>query len=111
MTGAETIALYERILAIMERMRDAAHRADWDRLIALEHECKAVVAQLAGLQPEAPLTADMQRRKARVIRQVLVLDAAIRDVTEPRLKQLQAFLGSRRTEKKLRHTYGAPDGA
>ena len=111
MTGADTIAFYERVLAIMEQMREAASHAEWDRLVALEHECKAVVTRLAEQENGEPLSAALQQRKAGLIRQVLALDAAIRDITEPWLSKLQDFLGARQQERKLLRTYGAPDGA
>ena len=111
MTGADTIVYYERILVIMEGMRDAASNADWDRLVSLEHECKAVVTQLEARETGRPLSVERQQRKAHLIRQVLALDAAIRDMTEPWLRHLQAFLGARQQERKLHQAYGAPDGA
>jgi flagellar protein FliT len=111
MTGNEAIACYERILAIMEQMREAASRSEWDRLVELEIGCKAVVTVLEGQQTAEPLSAPLQQRKAAIIRQVLALDAAIRDMTEPWLQHLQAFLGSRQQERKLYQAYGTPDAA
>jgi flagellar protein FliT len=111
MTGAETIAFYERVLCIMQAMREAANHAKWDRLVELERECKGVVAQLAAQEPGEPLNMVMQQRKANLIRQILATDAAIRDMTEPWVKHLQAFLGTRHQERKLHQAYGAPDGA
>ncbi|HWI13561.1 MAG TPA: flagellar protein FliT [Burkholderiales bacterium] len=111
MTDAETIACYERVLAIMEEMHVAARNAEWDRLVALERDCKAVVTRLAAEEPRAPVGSALQPRKGRIIRQVLMLDAAIRDITEPRLKELQALLGTRQQQRKLHQAYGASDAA
>jgi len=111
MTGADIIACYERVLSIIERMHAAAAAAEWDRLVELERDCKAVVARLMAEKTGESLGPALQQRKGQLIGQVLALDAAIRDITEPRLRELQAFLGTRRQQRKLHQAYGAPDGA
>lgn len=111
MTDAEIIACYERVLDVMHEMHVAAAHAEWDRLVELEQQCKAVVARLATNEPGEPDSEMLQQRKAAIIRKVLALDAAIRDITEPWLTQLRAFLGARQRERKLHAAYGASDGA
>jgi flagellar protein FliT len=111
MTSNEAITCYERILAIMSEMREAASRAEWDRLVELEIGCKAVVTALETDYAAEPLSVALQQRKIAIIRQVLSLDAAIRDMTEPWLRHLQTFLGARQRERRLCEAYGTPDGA
>lgn len=111
MTGEQIIAAYEQVLAIMQHMHHAAGSAEWDRLVELEHDCKAVVAGLAADGNGVSLGPALQRRKTEIIRQVLAEDAAIRSITEPWLAQLQGLLGTRRRERQLSTAYGATDGA
>ncbi|MGE5523033.1 MAG: flagellar protein FliT [Rhodospirillaceae bacterium] len=111
MSATQIITTYERVLALMQRMHAAAGERNWDRLVELETECKSVVGELIAHEEREPLAAAQQQRKLAIIRQLLALDAAIRALTEPWLKQLQVFLGTRRQERQLRAAYGAPDGA
>jgi flagellar protein FliT len=110
MKGAQVIAAYEQVLEIMRSMHEAASGARWDELVELERRCRRVVDGIAAGE-SAPLANVEAQRKAAIIRQLLALDAAIRDMTQPWLAQLQGFLGSRGRERKLQQAYGAPDGA
>lgn len=111
MTGTQIITTYECVLALMQRMHAAADQGNWDRLVELETECKSVVGELMTHEQREPLAAALQPRKLAIVRELLALDAAIRALTEPWVKQLQTFLGARRQERQLREAYGAPDGA
>lgn len=106
----QVIAAYERVLSVMQQMHEAARAERWDDLVALERSCRSVVDQLSAHEPRDPLPVPEQRRKLALVRQVLALDAAIRDMTEPWLAHLQGLLRSSRRERKLHEAYGAPDG-
>ena len=109
MPGSAVIAAYERVLGLMREMHEAARAEQWERLVALEGSCRAVVEALMLQAPGEALSGGEAERKAAIIRQVLALDAAIRDMTNPWLRQLQALLGTREREKKLHAAYGGPD--
>jgi flagellar protein FliT len=112
MTGHQHILdTYGSISATTERMVDAAKNRDWDRLIALEKNCRALIETLktadAGISPDALYV----QRKAELIRKVLADDAEIRKFTEPWMTQLQAYLGNARQEYMLRRAYENDHGS
>ncbi len=109
MQGSEVIAAYERVLGVMQKMHEAARHEQWDELVALERSCRGVIDDLMSREPGEPLAPAHASRKLAIIRQVLALDAAIRDRTEPWMDRLQAFLGTRERERKLHAAYGASD--
>lgn len=108
--GPHIIAAYEAILAITGQMLEAARNDDWDRLVALEKDCKKLVDELIAGSGSQPLSSQFQRRKAEIIRKVLADDAEIRNITEPWMAQLQHILGSAGQEKRLRQAYGPGNG-
>ncbi len=110
MNSPQVIAIYETILAITGQMLDAARNDDWDRLVALEKNCKQLIEELIAENYGLPLSSQLQQRKAEIIRQVLADDAAIRNITEPWMAQLQNLLGSAGRERKLSQAY-APSGS
>lgn len=109
MTEQEIIERYERVLVRMQEMHEAASRSAWDELTAVEQRCRGVVQELMAQEHAVALSPNRARRKAEIIRQVLALDAAIRDMTEPWLQHLQSFLGSRQRQRRLSATYGPAD--
>lgn len=110
MNSPQCIAAYESILAFTGQMLDAARNDDWDRLVALEKDCKRLVDELIEENHGEPLSSRFQQRKAEIIRKVLADDAEIRSITEPWMAQLQNFLGSAGRERKLSQAYIA-DGS
>jgi flagellar protein FliT len=110
MNSTQIIATYEAILAITGQMLDAARNDDWDRLVALEQDCKKLVERLIADNTGQPLDSEFQPRKAEIIRKVLADDAEIRNITEPWMAQLQNILGSADRERKLSRAY-SPGGS
>jgi flagellar protein FliT len=111
MTGTQIIATYEAILALTGEMLEAARNDDWERLVALEKDCKQLVDALIAEDKGGPRDSDFLQRKAEIIRKVLADDAQIRNITEPWMAQLQKILGSAGREKRLHQVYGSGDGA
>lgn len=105
MNNPQIITTYETLLAITGRMLDVARIGDWDRLVALEKDCKKLVEELIAENHDLPLSSQLQQRKAEIIRKVLADDAEIRSITEPWMAQLQDFLGSAGRERKLSRAY------
>lgn len=111
MTAADTERLldtYDRLSQTTGYMLRAAQTGDWERLVDLEKDCSGLIARLTALESEDPLPDALRIRKASLIRKVLADDAAIRDITEPWVKRLEATLGSNRHEQKLLNVYGPP---
>ncbi len=107
MNNAQTIATYETILDITERMLQAAKSNDWDYLMALEEDCRTSVERLMSANPD-PLSGEYQQRKVEIIHKVLSDDAEIRNITQPWMGHLQGLISSIGQEKKLIKAYG-PD--
>lgn len=105
MNGPQIITTYEGILAITGQMLEAARNDDWDRLVALEKDCKKLVEDLSAENYGLPLSSQFQQRKAEIIRKVLADDAEIRNITDPWMAQLQNLLGSAGRERKLSEAY------
>jgi flagellar protein FliT len=109
MAMSDAIAVYEQVLALMSRMRIAAEARAWDELVALERQCRALVADLRVSDANPPLDRAARARKIALIREMLAHDAAIRDVTEPWMRQLQELIGSKSRTRRLAAAYGAHD--
>ncbi len=106
MNSTKIIEVYESIQALTRNMLQAALDSNWDELAALEIKCRAMIERLIAAEPHDPLNPAQQQRKIEIIRQVLEDDAAIRNLTEPWLAQLQHFLGSATQEQRLHQAYG-----
>ena len=104
---------YEQILQTYAAMSmksalmvEAAKSSDWDRLIALEKDCSAMIEQLKKADTGAPRPdAGYLRRKVALIRKVLADDAEIRSHTEAWMQKLQVLFGSARQEQRLLQAY------
>lgn len=105
MNGAQTIAAYEGILAITDKMLQAARASDWDKLVALEQECKRITNRLIGQQTQVKLDEPLQKKKITLIQQILAHDAEIRAVTEPWMMHLQNLLSNSHHKQKLNQAY------
>lgn len=99
---------YDSLSATTGHMLNAARSGDWDRLVGLEKDCADIVARLSSLENEDPLPPGVRDRKIALLRKVLADDAAIRDITQPYLKRLEAMLGANRSEQRLLNAYGPP---
>jgi flagellar protein FliT len=85
----------------------AAQRADWDAVIAGEKACAELVAQLKTMGDLTPLNAALRDEKRGLIRNILRNDAAIRDLAEPRLRELELKLRGPKIARKVALAYGA----
>ena len=96
-------------------MVEAAKASDWDRLIQLEQDCRALIDTLrrddtAAVKAPRPDRGYIQR-KYELIRKVLSDDAQVRRYSEPWMEQLQVFLGSTRQEQRLQRAYDSGFGS
>lgn len=110
MNDPQIIVTYEAILAITGQMLGAARIDDWNRLVALEQDCKKLVERLIADNTGQPLSSQFQQRKTEIIRKVLADDAEIRNITQPWMAQLQNILGSAGREQRLHRAYGPGSG-
>jgi flagellar protein FliT len=95
---------YQRLSDITGKMRDAASAGEWDDLIALEKRC---AHEVAAIKPgEVVPTGEVERKlKVSLIQKILSDDKAIRERTEPWMRQLEQIMQSARSEQRLQQTY------
>ena len=104
LSSAEILVTYEALSGIMGNMLSAARAGDWDRLVELERGCAAHVGQLKE-STAIRLSPQEQREKLDHLKRILRDDAAIRDLTEPRLAFLSERLGHARAGRQSLHAY------
>jgi len=107
----QVLEVYGSLSERTGHMLEAAKSSDWDRLIALEQDCRGLIERLKDIDVGA-LSPDPQyvQRKTEMIRKVLADDAEIRKHTEPWMERLQALLGNARQMNRLERTYGSGAG-
>jgi flagellar protein FliT len=104
---AAYIAHYEAIAAISARMLLAARKALWSEMIELQEEYRSLVDMLLDIDESVSLDENERIRKYDLIRQILADDAAIRDLANPSVARLSAFLSARRPVRVLNELFGA----
>lgn len=95
---------YQHLSDLTGRMRAAATDGAWDELIALGELCTqqaARIRQRDGIPADEPV----RQLKATLIRKMLADDKAIREQTEPWMRQLQQIMQSARSERNLQRSY------
>jgi flagellar protein FliT len=95
---------YQSLSGITGQMREAAAQGEWDKLIALELECRRKVEEL---KPRDVVPSDPSERQQKIalIKKMLADDAEIRSRTESWMEQLQRIMQGNRSEQKLQQTY------
>ena len=102
--------LYVSISEKTGEMVEAARKRDWDRLVALEQDCRALTDDLRHTDTAAAEGKHFTERKFELLRKALADDAKVRECTEPWMHQLTQFLGSARQQHRLQSAYGASTG-
>lgn len=92
MDEAQIISTYKAILTITQQMLIAAQQNNWNKLNALEQECKKLTYALITNPLQKPLSDEMHEKKVEIIHQILACDAKIRAITEPWMTHLQGLL-------------------
>jgi flagellar protein FliT len=88
---------YAAIAAATGRMLAAARAADWQALDEGERDCNEWIARIERLgDPDRVLDAPARRVRMEMLRRVLRDDAAIRELLQPWLGQLDRCLGGTR---------------
>lgn len=107
MSAVAALAHYEVLAALTRRMHESAQRAEWDALIALERERRALIDTLKPLDAATPLAADMQQRKNALIASVLSQDVEIRKLVQAWLDEFDQSMQSNLQKRRLLREYGA----
>ena len=107
MTTQKVLQLYSAMAKLSEMMVAAATAGDWDLLVQLEQQCAAHTRTLKQQEPAEPLRGEQRERKIELIRQILMADRQIRDLTMPWMTQLTALIHNTKTERRLINAYGS----
>lgn len=95
-----------QLLALYQRMTDAAEAADWDALAALEQDAAALRQAAHAQQASAALSAADVAELQTAITEILALDRAIRIHAEPALESTRKLLASSVKGRAMRDAYG-----
>lgn len=98
---------YRHMAAISQRMLAAAIADDWDRVCEAEKECARVIDDLSMIGDLSPTDPALRRQKLELMQRVLADDAAIRLLSQPWLKKLDALLQTTDSKARLGRAYGA----
>jgi flagellar protein FliT len=102
--------IYGSISTKTREMLEAVKSSEWDRLVALEQDCRTLIEKLKHTDAGADHGAKFVQLRIAFIRRVLADDAEIRKFTEPWMSQLEAYLGNARREHKLQRAYASDFG-
>ena len=86
---------YEAIEQASVDMLEAARVGNWDHVLKLEGACALLISQLKHGAAGKPLGADEAQLKSRIMQRILVNDAAVRQLAEPWLEDLDDLLAAR----------------
>ena len=103
----QILGLYVSISDKTGEMVKAAQASDWDRLVALEQDCRGLTDGLRQTAASPEENKHFTQRKFELLRKALADDAKVRECTEPWMHQLTQYLGSARQQHRLQNTYGA----
>lgn len=87
---------YARIEAAGRRMLAAARDGDWDAVVAIEHECRALIDALHDAARGRALSRDEDRERLAILRRLVDIDAEIRLLAQPWLADLDMITSARR---------------
>lgn len=72
------------------KMLQAARHEDWEQVARFECVCAVLISQLRVRGKSEQLESDQQQEKARIMQRILINDAQIRNLVEPKLESLGA---------------------
>lgn len=104
--SARVLAFYETMALKSSAMLTAARSDDWDEVARLERDCAAIIAELKAGADAVRLSEHDRERKLACMKRMLEDDAAIRDLAQPWLANLQNLIRSTATQRKLGRAYG-----
>ncbi len=101
----DIVALYEEVARITDDMLSAAHRQDWDQLVALEAGCAHCVESMKGCPMPTVLGDEARRQKISLLKTILANDREIRNLTDPWMQRVSQLLGGANTECRVNRSY------
>lgn len=89
---ADTIARYDALASQCERMLDAARRGAWPEVAHIESGTRDLIVELRERAAVVPLDPPAVRRKYGILRDILLIDAQLRHLADPRARRLDRLL-------------------
>lgn len=107
--NATVMKLYAAIANQSQAMLQAAQGGDWDGLCDAEENCSKLIHELQAVKQAQEIQLDEEERGRHIayLKSILADDAAIRNITEPRLQQLEEFLRAASNSQRLSNSYGS----
>ncbi|HOY69917.1 MAG TPA: flagellar protein FliT [Methylotenera sp.] len=105
METQNTVALYESVAGIMNRMLNAAKQQEWDTLAELEGNCAQLVQMIKVVESSDSLSEEELARKLSSVKTILGHDREIRNLVSPWMAKLNALMNSNQMEQKLSQAY------
>jgi flagellar protein FliT len=102
-----TLVCYQHLVDLSEKMLGAARSAEWEIVSSLEDQCSLVIDELKLLKDRTGDHLQFKQEKMRLIRQILAIDADIRDLAQPKLAQLEGAMRAPRVSRRLSSAYGS----
>ncbi len=107
LNNEQVLALYETVSQISGQMLVAAQAHDWERFESLGTRYVQEIDAIKAETPSDALTSVQRIKKGQIIREILGNDRAIRDITQPWMRELQAMMHKVGTQRKLQQAYGS----
>lgn len=105
MSSKEVVAAYAEVLALTERMLEAARANEWDALVRIEQERDRQVESLRQQDVDPGRVPALRARKRELIEAIMAKDAEVRSLTEDWMHELRDILESAGNAQKLHKTY------
>ena len=94
LNSQQTIAVYENLLLITQKMLEAAKIDDIQQMHYLEDNFNCQVRNIRNANGFVKLSGEQRHKKIQLLHHILENDKAIRDITDPWLKELSALINN-----------------
>ena len=94
LNSQQTLSAYENILLLTQQMLEAAKIGDSQQMQALEDKFNQQIKSIKSAGGLVKLSGELRTKKVHLLNHILDNDRAIRDITDPWLKELSAFINN-----------------
>lgn len=88
----DTLAGYDAVATRCERMLEAARRGEWPKVADIESDARRLIGELRERSTRTRLDPTARRHKFRILRDILLIDAQIRHLADPRQQRIDRML-------------------
>lgn len=94
LNSQQTLAAYENLLMITQKMLEAAKIGDSQQMHYLEDRFNYHIRTIINAGGPVKLTGELRHKKIQLLHHILENDKAIRDITDPWLKELSSLINN-----------------